>query len=229
MKALSIKQPWAWAVMNLPKEYRKDIENRTWNTKHRGEFLVHASKGFDDAGYERMRWYLKELGYKGHIPTKKEFAYGVLLGTVELVDVTQKATSRWWEGVYGFKLKNAKPFLYPIAHKGALNFFNVDDAIIKEQMDLVNSIAFEYTPKGHKYIKVTRTQMVGVLHGLSICDNCCKAMDHGYLIPVLNSCYCKDCFEQWKNNTMFYEEDIDYENLKTKYFLKAFEKESLGV
>jgi hypothetical protein len=54
MKCLSIKQPWAWAICNLPKEYRKDIENRTWNTKYRVEFLVHASKVFDTVGYERM-------------------------------------------------------------------------------------------------------------------------------------------------------------------------------
>ena len=44
MKALSIKQPWAWLIVNG----YKDIENRTWKTNYRGTFLVHASKGFDD-------------------------------------------------------------------------------------------------------------------------------------------------------------------------------------
>ena len=38
MKALSIKQPWAWLIVNG----FKDIENRTWRTKIRGEFLIHA-------------------------------------------------------------------------------------------------------------------------------------------------------------------------------------------
>lgn len=126
MKALSIKQPWA--ICNLPDQFKKDIENRTWDTKFRGEFLVHASKGFDAVGYERMRWYLHELGYKGEIPTKKEFVLGAIIGKTELVDVTQKARSRWFEGIYGFKLKNTVAFKTPIPYKGQLNFFNVDEA-----------------------------------------------------------------------------------------------------
>ena len=128
MKALSIKQPWAWAICNLPDQFKKDVENRTWNTKYRGEFLVHASKGFDAVGYDRMRWYLHELGYKGEIPTKKEFIYGAIFGKTELVDVTQKARSRWFEGIYGFKLKNTVAFKTSIPYKGQLNFFNVDEA-----------------------------------------------------------------------------------------------------
>ena len=31
MKAISIRQPWAWLVVNG----HKDVENRTWRTKHR--------------------------------------------------------------------------------------------------------------------------------------------------------------------------------------------------
>jgi len=43
MKALSIRQPWAWLLV----EGFKDIENRTWKTNYRGSFLIHASKQFD--------------------------------------------------------------------------------------------------------------------------------------------------------------------------------------
>jgi hypothetical protein len=48
MKALSIRQPWAWLIV---KGY-KDIENRTWATKLRGRVFVHASKGMTRAEYE---------------------------------------------------------------------------------------------------------------------------------------------------------------------------------
>lgn len=41
MKALSIRQPWAWLIVHGG----KDIENRSWHTKFRGRFLVHAAKG----------------------------------------------------------------------------------------------------------------------------------------------------------------------------------------
>jgi len=41
MKALSLRQPWANAVLYLG----KTLENRRWNTSFRGEFLIHAAKG----------------------------------------------------------------------------------------------------------------------------------------------------------------------------------------
>ena len=39
MKALSIRQPWAWLILHGG----KDIENRTWATKLRGRVLIHAA------------------------------------------------------------------------------------------------------------------------------------------------------------------------------------------
>lgn len=43
MKVLSIQQPWAELIcMGI-----KDVENRSWPTKYRGNFLIHASKKFD--------------------------------------------------------------------------------------------------------------------------------------------------------------------------------------
>ncbi len=39
MKILSIRQPWAYLISSGS----KNIENRTWPTKYRGLFLVHAS------------------------------------------------------------------------------------------------------------------------------------------------------------------------------------------
>ena len=43
MKCLSIKQPYAELLVSG----KKTIELRTWNTKFRGEFLIHASKKID--------------------------------------------------------------------------------------------------------------------------------------------------------------------------------------
>ena len=48
MKALSIRQPWAWLILNAG----KDIENRSWYTSVRGRVLIHASKGMTLAEYE---------------------------------------------------------------------------------------------------------------------------------------------------------------------------------
>lgn len=45
---LSIRQPWAWAILHAG----KDIENRDWATRFRGPFLVHAGKGCTRDEYE---------------------------------------------------------------------------------------------------------------------------------------------------------------------------------
>lgn len=49
LRALTIRQPWAWAIIHGG----KDIENRSWNTKHRGPLVIHAGMGFDK-GVESM-------------------------------------------------------------------------------------------------------------------------------------------------------------------------------
>ena len=38
--ALSVRQPWAWAIV----KGFKDVENRTWSTKYRGLVYIHAPK-----------------------------------------------------------------------------------------------------------------------------------------------------------------------------------------
>jgi hypothetical protein len=48
VKALSLRQPWAHAVLRLG----KTIENRRWNTTFRGRFLLHAAKGMTPEEYE---------------------------------------------------------------------------------------------------------------------------------------------------------------------------------
>lgn len=42
-KALTVKQPWAWAIV----AGGKDVENRSWATKYRGPVLIHAGKAAD--------------------------------------------------------------------------------------------------------------------------------------------------------------------------------------
>ncbi|HEX5185282.1 MAG TPA: ASCH domain-containing protein [Nitrososphaeraceae archaeon] len=50
MKCLSLKQPFA----DLLALGEKTIELRKWNTKFRGEFLVHASKNRDIEACKRL-------------------------------------------------------------------------------------------------------------------------------------------------------------------------------
>src|SRR5271169_5575743 len=51
MKALSLIQPWALAIML---GYKK-IETRSWKTDYRGRIAIHASKRFSKDDQEFMR------------------------------------------------------------------------------------------------------------------------------------------------------------------------------
>jgi len=49
--ALSIRQPWAWLIVNG----WKDIENREWSTRFRGRLLIHAGKQIESDAVEALR------------------------------------------------------------------------------------------------------------------------------------------------------------------------------
>jgi hypothetical protein len=51
MKCLSLKQPYAELIVSG----KKTTELRTWNTKFRGEFLIHASKTVNKGACERIK------------------------------------------------------------------------------------------------------------------------------------------------------------------------------
>ena len=76
------------------------------------------------------------------------------------------------------------------------------------------------------YIEVDYDDMTLKLGGGGICDSCSplKEINNGFLIPVLNSVYCKECFSEWESRAIRYEEDAAYEKQKTDMFLLALNK-----
>lgn len=127
MKAMTIKQPWAWAICNLPMPFRKCLENRSRPTKHRGPLAIHAGKGFDREGYLRMQHYLEGLGYSGHVPSPDEFVYGAVIGQVNVVGCVQASSSRWFEGPFAYVLENALCYEAPVPWSGQLGMWNFPD------------------------------------------------------------------------------------------------------
>jgi hypothetical protein len=129
MKAISIRQPWAWLILNAG----KDIENRDWPTRYRGVVLIHASKGmtrgeYDDA-VDTARIARRVIGAMPglHMPPFDKLERGGIVGQAEIVDCVQASTSPWFFGAYGFVIKNPK--LLPFRpFKGALGFFDVPGA-----------------------------------------------------------------------------------------------------
>ncbi len=122
--ALSIRQPWAWAICQAG----KDIENRDWSTRFRGPVAIHAAKGMTRDEYEdfihtvhaisRIHSFPEGLT----VPGAKELQRGGIIGTAEIVDCVRRSDSPWYFGRWGFVLANARaiPFI-PV--KGQLGFF----------------------------------------------------------------------------------------------------------
>ncbi len=118
---LSIRQPWAWLIVNAG----KDIENRSWPTKFRGRFLIHASKGMTRDEYEDAG--LCAADSRIALPRFEVLERGGIVGEAEIVDCVTRSESVWFFGPYGFVLRNAKPLpFWPC--KGALGFFNPGNA-----------------------------------------------------------------------------------------------------
>ena len=74
MKAISIRQPWAWLIVHG----YKDVENRTWATKYRGPILIHAGKTLDP-GFDELCQVLREE-FDIHVPLRKELPRGGIVG-----------------------------------------------------------------------------------------------------------------------------------------------------
>ena len=116
--AISIRQPWAWAIIHAG----KGIENRDWSTRFRGPVCIHAAKGctweeWDDALYFMM-------GHQDvHPPLKHQIQRGGIIGTAEIVDCVEQSDSLWFFGRYGFVMKNPQPVEF-IPVRGALGFFD---------------------------------------------------------------------------------------------------------
>lgn len=122
MKALSIRQPWAWLIIYGG----KDVENRTWHTKLRGRFLVHAAKGMTWDEYRWARSFAELYGCR-NLPSFEELQRGGIIGSVELVDSVDTSSSPWYMGEKAFVLRDPQPLPFQ-PMKGRLGFFDVEIA-----------------------------------------------------------------------------------------------------
>jgi hypothetical protein len=130
--ALSVRQPWAWLLVNGI----KDVENRSWRTNFRGNLYIHASMNLDMAAFKRISlWAKPEIMVKmieNEIINDDMLVRGALIGAVDLTDVKYRSAdeneslySPWSEpGQYQFVMKNPVAFEKPVPCKGSLKIFD---------------------------------------------------------------------------------------------------------
>lgn len=117
MKALTVRQPWAWAIVMG----YKDVENRPKPTNHRGPLLIHAAKKMDPDGFQDL-W---ELGIYKKLP--KDLPLGGLVGMVEVADCITNSDSPWARsGMWHWILRKPAEFNSPVECNGALGLFTPD-------------------------------------------------------------------------------------------------------
>jgi hypothetical protein len=151
VKALTIKQPWAWAITE-----GKTIENRTWCTGWRGTLLIHAGLGRDTTANiaEHSLTAAARLEQLGGIrgfwkPTNRAncqapaagppaMALGAVIAVATLADCHREqdgCCAPWGQiGVCHWQLTNIRPLPAPLPCRGALSLW-------KPAPDLLAAIA----------------------------------------------------------------------------------------
>lgn len=133
MKALSVRQPWAWAILHAGKR----IENRDWRgCFYRGPLLIHASKG---CGVAECRDALSGMLHEGLLagtlfdgwPGLEHVERGGIVGVCNLVDVVRESEDPWFCGPLGLVLADVRPLPF-VPFKGSLGFFDVPDNLVPE-------------------------------------------------------------------------------------------------
>ena len=153
MKALSIRNPWAWAILHAGKR----IENRSWGkSSFRGEVLIHASKRpsedtvIDDAldfgnFCRERRIQLPHGATPGKLTARDLFRdCGGIVGVARVVDIRPNgdAPESPWAiaGLTGLVLDDVRALPAIVHCNGALGFWNVPDSVmglVNEQLRLL--------------------------------------------------------------------------------------------
>ena len=120
MKALSVRQPWAYKILRGAKK----VEYRTWATDYRGDILICTSLTWDESGKKKPDPQTLRVKYPR----------GVAYCVVELIDI--KAETEY-DPMFQRKqcfcewyLANPRPVKqFPV--KGRLHLFDVPDELIE--------------------------------------------------------------------------------------------------
>lgn len=122
--ALSVRQPWAWALIYGG----KDVENRTEPAVRHGmraqvgkRIAIHAAKGMTREEYQDARDFMSGLDVE--CPAAADLQRGGIIGTAFLASVVKEHTSPWFFGPRGLCLIRPEPTPF-IGASGELGMFS---------------------------------------------------------------------------------------------------------
>ena len=118
MKALSIKQPWVYAILRKG----KDIENRSWRRHYRGWIAIHASASPRHGA---------RVPSGIEVPDLTSLDYSAICGIAKLTDIVTTSTSKWFQRPgkdfvnNGWKFTQVTRLPTPIRCEGSLGLWVV--------------------------------------------------------------------------------------------------------
>lgn len=154
MKALSIRQPWGWAILYAG----KDVENRDWKDNSPAlrdarrlvrtdePFLIHVGMTFEDDAQDYLLGFDMQGLLPATVPPRSSYPRGGIIGSCRLRGVIHRGEltddhamiaahySRWRNDTsYALVLGAAVPCKF-IPLKGLLGFFDVPDDLVREAL-----------------------------------------------------------------------------------------------
>lgn len=119
--ALSVRQPWAWALVTG----HKDVENRSTFAVSKAGFdprpvAIHAAKGMTMDEYEDAADFMERLGVV--CPHPSQLVRGAIIGAATVTAVVKESDSPWFFGPRGLVMADAYQ-VPPIPAIGALGYF----------------------------------------------------------------------------------------------------------
>ena len=122
MKALTVRQPWAWAIM-----IAKPVENRSRRFHHRGPLLIHASQQEEtDMVDQVLEMIADETGTAVSLlrnAYRQQAARGAIIGAVTVTDCVSEHPSRWFAGPHALVLERPQRAWQPVHCRGQLGLW----------------------------------------------------------------------------------------------------------
>lgn len=127
MRALSVRQPWAWAICYGG----KTTENRTRQTHHRGTIAIHASLTWDESATHYPLITTLRNWNRDNVPTGAIVAVADLAGCHRaLPSGALQCCHPWGEpDVWHWELANVRPLATPVPCRGALGLWDLPTSI----------------------------------------------------------------------------------------------------
>lgn len=139
MRALTVRQPWAWAIIHGG----KDVENRTRNVAggYRGPVAIHAGLTVDVASHEHPeieRATIDASYFLDLDDDRDPYPLGAFIGVVDLVNAHpsppgSRCCTEWAEpGAHHLVLANPRPLPEPIPARGRLGLWTPDQDVVEQ-------------------------------------------------------------------------------------------------